>query len=141
MPVVFDFVCRTESCPLRGRKAERLLKKWSDPNPVCEACGSPTERLPAAPKAIWMKPYGEYGFRPGDEKNPNYSPEGIWAYRKRSSRNPDGSPEKVFLRTRQEVQEYCKQEGYYMPDEISSNAEISDDGKDLSTAGMPSQWA
>lgn len=135
----FDFRCPNSLCP-SPRKFETLLKHWDDPDPACPRCGAPLERQVPAPKAIWTKPWSEYGFREGDQKNPNWSKEGTYVYRTRSSRLPDGAPERVLLRNRQDVKEYCKAEGLNLPDDLNPNARISEDGKTLHTCGEPGQW-
>lgn len=138
--VVFDFKCLTEGCENNGKRFESLLKRWDSPNPNCPKCGVVMERQLAAPRTIWVKPWAEYGARPQDKESPTYNPDGITVVRRKSSGLGYDVPEKCFLQTRQEVKEYCKQEGLAMPDEMSPNAEISKDGKSLSTAGMPGQW-
>lgn len=138
--VTYDFICRVEGCDRNGVRCESLLRSWDSPDPKCPSCGNTLERQFCAPKGIWMKPWGAYGAREQDRRQPGFTEEGIHVVRRQSSRDPEGGIEKDFLRTRQDVREYCKAEGLSMPDDVNPNAEIDSTGKTLSTSGMPGQW-
>lgn len=140
MPV-YDFACRSEGCEGNGIRFESLIKRWDSPNPECPHCHAALDRLPAAPKPIWTKNWAEYGVpKNGTATDPNWTPDGVWAYRTKSTRNTDGSKEKVLLTSHAEMRSYCRDEGLIPPDEVNSNAEVSKDGRTLSTSGVRGQW-
>jgi hypothetical protein len=119
---------------------ESLLRHWNDADPPCPECGKPLERQPAAPKAIWMKPYSEYGLRPSDIEAGRFNPDGVEALKTKSTRHVDGTPEKVLLRTYQDAKRFCRDEGLQMPDEMNSNVTVKQDSKTIDTAGLNGQW-
>lgn len=137
----YDFKCDAEACEAKGALFESLLRHWDSPNPPCPHCGSPLSRQLAAPKAVWMKNWAEYGLRgEKDKQNPNWTPEGVWAYRTKTSRNADGSKEKVLLTTHAEMRSFCRDEGLVPPDDVNPNVEVSKDGRVATSGGTKNQW-
>jgi putative FmdB family regulatory protein len=130
MPV-FEYKC---SCG--DELLESYLRHWTDDDPPCPKCGARLSRQVSAAHGIWLKPYGCYG-----SKTKEYYTEGpVVAWKTKTSRHLDGTPEKVLLHSVQDARAYAKAEGLRMPDETNSNAEITDRGRKLSTAGCKGQW-
>jgi hypothetical protein len=134
----FEVSCSSTECREFGKVKDTILRSWKEPNPTCPVCRSATQRVMATPpKSIWLGSVGRFS----DPTKENYDPDGFTAYRVKSTRNIDGSPEAVRIETRRQMIDFAKAEGLRMPDEMSSNAQISRNGKTFSTCGLPGQWS
>jgi hypothetical protein len=133
--VTFDFICQNESCEVHGVRFESLLKNWQSPDPECPKCGRSMERQPAAPKCVFVRPYHWYDNRGAALEN--YDPNGVKVVRRKTV---DGKPQVDYLTTYKQMKEFCKSEGYAVPGEVSSSAEVDASGKTLSTRGVSGQW-
>ena len=130
MPV-YEFYC--ERCQ---RIEERFFHRWQEQAPPCPLCSNPRVLLASRFAVVFTGPItARYNLkdREGAEQ------EGVWMYRKKTSLS--GEPEPVYIETFSELKEFCRQEGIYGPGEVPINATISPDGRKISSAGMPGQWA
>lgn len=137
MPV-YEYWCQSDACDAFHIVREGL-RKVSDPTPACPTCKEPMQKLVSRFNAPWTGDLDRFND-PTKERFNGVPGGGHFAYRVRSSRNLDGSPERVIIRTVQEQREYCKAEGLTMPDEVGGHVEVHDDGKGISTKGMPGSW-
>lgn len=140
------FFCRNRGCSARW--GERLLPLRHCGNdecckngigthyPLCDSCGRTMDELAKAPSVIWT---GSVGQRYRDKDKDGYhKPDGMVQWKRRGvDGKPLEKPQMVHLETFQDVSRFCKEEGLVDPREISRGAEVSEDGKKLSTAGMP----
>ena len=128
--------------PLREGQCNscQSVREWyqatrSEPDPPCDVCGGILDRFASRFAVVFTGPItSKYNISGRDDSHQ----EGHVAWRTRSSRS--GNPEPVRITTWQQQKEYCKQEGLLNPGDLSSNAEVSSDGKKLYTRGMPGQW-
>lgn len=130
MPV-YEFYC--ERCQT---KSEQYFHTALESAPKCPSCGGPRVWLPS----IFATPFlGEITSRYKLRDREGSEEDGVWMYRKKTSLS--GEPEPVYIRTWSELREFCRAEGLSLPGEVPTNATISPDGRKLSSAGMPGQWA
>jgi hypothetical protein len=85
---------------------------------------------------VWTGPLSKYND-PTKEAH-NQCEDGHYVYRVRSSRS--GYPERVRITSIAEQKEYCREEGLLMPSDSSPNADVSEDGRRLSSQGLPGCW-
>jgi putative FmdB family regulatory protein len=123
-------------CQPCGEVEEMYRKRYGEPPPPCPRCGA--ERITLASRFAVVFT-GDITSRYKLKDREDAYTDGVWMYRKRTSLS--GEPEPVYIQTWQELREFCKAEGLSQPGEAPTNASISSDGKRLSGAGMPGQWA
>ncbi len=134
MPL-FDVGC--QSCKTWR---EIFLHRRENPNPTCETCGGPTERLISRFAAIWTKNISEYGDPNRETYHKDIAREGHIVARKRSGGGTDEKPIYERITSVQQQRAYCKEEGLYDPGDIG-NGEVHRDGMGMTTQGMPGSWA
>lgn len=106
------------------------MRRYEDPNPPCEVCGGPRERLISAPAVVWSKPISSYG----DSSKENYRRDnangGHWVMESRSDEALEkGGPIRRFIGSVQDQRNYCKREKLLMPSDVPNNMSISSDGR------------
>lgn len=117
-------------CTVCGQVSEHYLPlSWSG-DPPCDICGGVTKRLVSRFAVVFTGKIS--GTKYNDPKIEGYHRDGHWAF------NRDGSPE--FIDNFQQQREFSKRNKFLNPTELPKNAEVSDDGKSLSTRGMSGQW-
>lgn len=127
-----------ESQCSNGHVFEWYASNAKAPDPACRFCSEPTKRLISRFHAIYT---GTLGRLNDSNKEYRYQTEkGHWAWRKRSTTRPDGQPEQVFLETRQDQKNYCREEQVEDPTLMPTNMEVSSDGKSVTSQGMPGSW-
>ena len=127
--------CTDESCPASETVEERYYGHVTLDDPPCSICGAPRRRIPAQFRVIWT---GPITTRYNDKRAEGADQEGHWAWRVRSAKGK--APEPVRIETFDDQRRFCKEEGLVNPKDIPTNAQISSDGKKLSSRGMPGQW-
>ena len=123
-------------CPECNREEEYFSHVRTDEDPPCPGCGGWRQRRVSSFKVVFS---GPLTARYNDPKREGAQMEGFWDYRVRSS--VSGQPEPVFLETWDQLREFRKAEQLSMPGDVPANATISRDGRTISSAGMPGQWA
>jgi predicted nucleic acid-binding Zn ribbon protein len=129
MPVR-EFGC--EGC----HKIEEHFRHRADDMTAPECCGKPMRQLISTFGIVFCGDLNRYND-PAKE-NLNQADGGHYQWRVRSSRS--GYPERVLIRTRQEQKEFVRDEGLVDPADIAPNSQISDDGKKMSSQGLPGCW-
>ena len=128
MPV---FEVRCGPC---GVTEDVYLPKWDRPNPPCERCAGPRERLVSR----FGFPFSGSIHKYMDPTREGSSQDGCWMYKKVSSLS--GQPEPVWIGSMAELKAFNKAEGLAAPGEVPTNATVSADGKRILSNGMPGQW-
>lgn len=125
--------CRDEKCRRFGLRTEWFAKTQQSEDPGCPSCGGPRTPLMSTFAVVFT---GPITVRYNDKSKEGAHKEGHWAFPRRRE---DGTvPPAEFISTFEEQRAFCKRNGFARPDEMPTNAEISDDGKRL-VRGMPGQ--
>jgi hypothetical protein len=125
MPI-FESVCESENCDLRGLIVDDFYRHYDDPAKLCEWCGQCRTRLPSTFASPFM---GEMSRRYVDKSLDDGHREdlGHWMWRTKSS--VSGKPEPVYVDTWQKQAEICRAEGLANPRDFDTNTEVSEDGR------------
>ncbi len=121
-------VCQKSGCPDYGVVTERYYRS-SDPEEPCAGCGGVTAMVISAPAVIFA---GKMTARYNDKSLEYANREGEWMHEK----NAPGGPKWTYVEDWSERKRIMKQEGL----EEMGRAEISSDGRSVSTRGMPGTW-
>lgn len=135
MPL-YENACMNEDCPGGLKPFEWYASTSSKPNPECVECGRQTVRLISTFAVVWSSPLSKYGSKDPRVQQRNGDSHTVW----RINSSKSGKPERVVIDSIQKQREFCKEEGLRLPSDTGANAEISSDGKKLSTSGMRGQW-
>ena len=133
MPI-YDFICNTSECRLRGVRVEHYLSRRDNVDPPCGECGIPAQRQIGCPNIVFT---GIISARYNDPSLPNAHVEGHWCVERNT---PDGKPKPVFIETFQDQREYCKREKLINPSDAPRDLGINEDGTKTSSQGLPGSW-
>lgn len=132
MPL-FESACQRHECPMLGHTVEHFYPFTDSLMCTCESCGSATVKQISTFNSPFM---GVITERYKDRSVAGGHGDGHWAWNRKT---PDGKPRAEFIETFQQQAAFCKREGLARPQELPKHAEVSADGKSISTRGMPGQ--
>lgn len=115
-------------CPSCETVEEHYLPLASSADPNCERCGAATKRMISRFGIVFTGPITS---KYNDKTLDGGHLEGHYAYTR------DSKP--VWIDSFQAQKEFCKQNGFINPKDIGP-AEVSADGKSVSTRGLPGSW-
>lgn len=127
MPIK-EHACATADCADYGKVSERFFHT-STPDPVCDYCGKPMAQMISHFQVVFT---GPITARYNDRKLENAHREGTWIEEK----NAPGGPKWTYVDDWQTRKRILKQEGLVE----GGVAEVSSDGKHISSAGLPGAW-
>lgn len=125
-----EYACPNQTCGDYGQIVERYENSSPPPAPVCR-CGYMKSQLISSFGVVFT---GTITARYNDSKLENAHVEGSWMYEKKAP----GGPRHTFVDTWEQRKRIMKQEG--LIDAGGQGAEVSSDGRKVSTAGMPGAW-
>ena len=126
---------REFGCPSCHR-VEEVYRHRSDDMTAPLCCGEPMRWLISRFGIVFDKPLNAYNDP--SKENLNQAGDGHYQWRVRSSRS--GHPERVYIKDRQAQKEFIRDEQLTDPMDLPVNADISADGKTLSSQGLPGCW-
>jgi predicted nucleic acid-binding Zn ribbon protein len=132
MPL-FESACTNRGCLMLDVTVEHFYHNERQPLNRCDSCGGKTEKVLST---FAMAFSGDITARYKDKDKDGGYEDGHWAWTRKT---PDGKPRPVRLETWQQQKEFCKSEGLTNPRELPKHAEVSADGKSISSRGMPGQ--
>jgi len=124
-----------DRCSACGRIVEWYAKLSTSPDPDC--CGAPMRRMISRFGIVWTGPISKYND-PTKERCNQTDDGSHWVWRVRSSKS--GHPERQLISSIAEQKAFCREEGLTLPSDTPANADISSDGRTLSSQGLPGCW-
>lgn len=122
------------SCQTCGDVVEKIMSLTA-PDPGCDHCGGPRRKCVSQ---FAITGTGVLTTKYNDPRLENAHMEGHWV--KATDPKTGKRTVPVFIETFQQQREYCKQEGFYNPGEVGQVEMISNDGKSMSSRGLPGAW-
>lgn len=130
-------MCNSEGCALNNHVRERYEHHAVSTDPPCEQCGGPTVRIISQFKVVFTGPITRKYMDTKREISDKKGDGGHWVFNKNT---PDGKPVAEYIETFEQQRAFCKREGLALPSDMPTNAQMSEDGRKISSQGMPGCW-